>query len=103
MVLSTAELPREHGQAYQTMRDPSCAAGPPAWRRSSGRAYIPGKAYRHKSHHAILRLQGLNALGNVAVINIHTVDIHKVPKRCSLVPGRFVGGGKLVVQGDAGL
>ena len=54
-----------------------------------------------KSHRAILRLQGLNALGNVAIIDVGAVDVHKVVQGGRLVTGRFVGGCQFIVERDA--
>src|SRR3954469_7813999 len=55
-----------------------------------------------KAIRTILRLQGLNALGDITVIDVATVDIHEMPDGRGLVASGFVGGGKFIVQGDAG-
>src|SRR5258708_19331954 len=57
---------------------------------------------RDQTHRAILRLQGLNALGDVAIVDVVAVDIHEVFEGGGLVASGFVGGSQFVVQGDAG-
>jgi hypothetical protein len=37
-----------------------------------------GKCFRDETHRAILRLQGLDALGHVAIVDVAAVNLHKV-------------------------
>ena len=46
----------------------------------------------YKSHLGILRLQGLDALGDIAIIDVAAVDVHEVLQSGRLVVRRFVGG-----------
>ena len=55
-----------------------------------------------ETHRAILRLQGLNALGDVAIVDVVAVDVHEMLEGRRLVAGGFVGGGQFVVERDAG-
>ena len=62
----------------------------------------PGKKIGDESHRAILRLQGLNALGDVAIIDVAAVDVHEVLEGGGFVAGGFVGGSQFVMERDAG-
>ena len=55
-----------------------------------------------KSHRAILRLQGLDALGDITIIDVVTVDIHEVVQGGRLVAGGFLSRSQFVVEGNAG-
>ena len=48
----------------------------------------------------ILRFQGFNALGNIAIIDIVGVDFHEVIERRLPVAGSFKSGGYLIVHGQ---
>jgi hypothetical protein len=37
-----------------------------------------GECFRDETHRAILRLQGLDALGHVAIVDIAAVNLHEV-------------------------
>src|SRR5580693_5575292 len=55
-----------------------------------------------KTHRAILRLKGLDALGNVAIIDVAAVNLHEMLEGGGLVAGGFIGSGQLVVERGAG-
>src|SRR5271170_3078437 len=55
-----------------------------------------------KTHRAILRLQGLDALGNVAIIDVAAVNFHEMLEGGGFVAGGFIGGGQLVMESGAG-
>src|ERR1700678_2665235 len=55
-----------------------------------------------KTHQFILRLQGLDALGDVTIIDVAAVNLHEMLERGRFVPGCFVGSGEFVVERGAG-
>src|SRR6202035_367407 len=62
----------------------------------------PGRAQvKDESHRTILRLQGLDALGDVAIVNVAAIDLSEVLEGRRFVARSLVGGSQLVVQGDA--
>src|ERR1700741_376520 len=81
----------EHGITYSA----------PAPDERMGVRWIPEKR-TSKGIRVILRLQSLNALGDVAIIDVAPVDVHEVLEGGSLVASRFVGGGQFVVKRDTG-
>src|SRR5882724_9421291 len=78
------------------------------WRRDQSSTDAPphttprAEKIRDQTHPAILRLQGLNALGDVAIVDVVAVDFHEVFEGGGLVAGGLVGGSQFVVEGDAG-
>ena len=62
---------------------------------------IGKQCVRGKTHRAILRLQGLDALGDVAIIDVAAVNFHEVLERGGFVAGGFIGGGEFVVESGA--
>src|SRR5207302_2123316 len=60
---------------------------------------IPGKK-DVKAIRPILRLQGLNALGDVAVIDVASVDVHEVFEGRSLIASRFISRRQFVMESD---
>src|SRR5271169_1706833 len=57
---------------------------------------------RRKTHRDILRLQGLDALGDVAIIDIAAVNLHEMLESGGFVAGGLVSGGEFVVESGAG-
>src|SRR5580693_7440683 len=49
------------------------------------------KLWGRLTHRDILRLQGLNALGNVAIVNVAAIHFHEVAQGSRLVSRDFVG------------
>src|ERR1700679_3935499 len=68
---------------------------------ASGRRFAT-KAIGDRTHPTILRLQGLDALGHVAIIDVAAVDFHEVLECQGFVPGSLMGGSELVIQSGAG-
>ena len=70
---------------------------------SLGMTSVHGNEYfRDKTHRAILRLQGLDALGNIAIIDVAAVNLHEVLEGRGSVTGRFIGCGQLIVESRPG-
>src|ERR1700735_4298677 len=63
---------------------------------------VGGKCLRYKTHRAILRLQGLDALGDVAIVDVAAINFHEVLERRRFVAGGFIGGSELIVESSAG-
>src|SRR5580692_12067047 len=55
-----------------------------------------------KTHRVILRLQGLDALGNVAIIDVAAVNLHEMLQGGGLVAGGFIGCCEFIVESGAG-
>src|SRR6266849_4974996 len=58
---------------------------------------------RPQTHQTILRPQGLDALGDIAIIDVAAIDVHEVLEGRWFVPGSFVGRAQFVVEGHARL
>src|SRR6266568_7927675 len=56
-----------------------------------------------KTHRDILRLQGLNALSNIAIIDVAAVNLHEVAESDRTVSRGFVGRAEFIVQRHAGV
>src|SRR5208337_1704367 len=69
---------------------------------AKARAELQTERIGDNSHRAILRLQGLNALGDVAIVNVGAIDVHEMLDRGGLVAGGFIGRGQFVIEGNAG-
>jgi hypothetical protein len=70
----------------------SAAAGVESRGRIQDSTVSAGKQrIRDKTHRAILRLQGLDALGDVAIIDVAAVNFHEVLESGGLVAGGLVG------------
>src|SRR5271157_5308947 len=69
---------------------------------AKARAELQAERIGDNGHRAILRLQGLNALGDVAIVNVGAIDVHEMLDGGWLVAGGFIGRGQLVVEGNAG-
>src|SRR5215468_7279499 len=54
-----------------------------------------------KAIQPILRLQGLNALGDIAIIDVASVYIHEMLERRGFISSGLVGGGEFIIQGHA--
>src|SRR5208282_1773503 len=68
---------------------------------AKARAELQTERIGDNSHRAILRLQGLNALGDVAIVNVGAIDVHEMLDRGGLVAGGFIGRGQFVIEGNA--
>ena len=87
----------------------NCVSGA-TWGRKSSRALLwCGQETRghpdsqFAPHCCILRLQGLYALGYVAIIDVTAVDGREMAQRSRFVVRDFAGGAEFVVNGQAGL
>src|SRR5580658_148496 len=60
-----------------------------------------GSCWKGKTHRAILRLQGLDALGDVAIIDVAAVNFHEMLERGGFIPGRLIRGGEFIVESGA--
>src|SRR5579864_2239578 len=93
---------REELLGVYSGRPSPCA---PEERRGCG----PGLANAHsqrkriKTHSHILRLQGLNALGHIPVIDVTAIHFHEMVQGRDLVPCSLVRRSQLIVQSGAGI
>src|SRR5580692_8165679 len=67
-----------------------------------GTSALGEHSLKGKTHRPILRLQGLDALGDVAIIDVAAVNLHEMLERGGFVAGGFIGGGQFVVESGAG-
>src|SRR5262249_34750920 len=79
-----------------------------AWIRFSGRPSKKPPASRRTNaedcaHQTILRPEGLDTLGDIAIVDVCAVDFQKVTKRCRTVARCFEGRSQLVMQCSTGL
>src|SRR5580700_2261931 len=95
------------GSARAGQEERKCDFRGAAWDRWSRRAPLEEtsalgeRCFEGKTHRAILRLQGLDALGDIAVIDVAAVNFHEMLKGRGFVAGGLVGGGQFVVQSGA--
>src|SRR5580700_674325 len=96
------------GSARAGQEERKCDFRGAAWDRWSRRAPLEEtsalgeRCFEGKTHRAILRLQGLDALGDIAIIDVAAVNLHEMLEGRGFVAGGFVGGGQFVVQSGAG-
>src|SRR5580704_10611060 len=71
-------------------------------RGRAGSGLVHARTKWGQTHPSILRLQGLDALGDIAIIDVAAVNLHEMLEGRGFVAGGFVGGGQFVVQSGAG-
>lgn len=59
--------------------------------------------HKPRSHPSILRLQGLDALGNIAIVDVAAIDFHEVVEGITFVTGGLKGTSQFVMQSGAGV